>query len=258
MKKSIFLLGAVILLAQLHLSAQDESPISTDRPNTTDATGLLLPGTLQFEFGYFHQSDKQGGATIKDITQPNVGIKYGITDWVEIRLLGNYLSHKEKSSTQDDKLSGMTALILSPKFRVLEQEGWLSKISLTTSFTFPDIGKTEFQNKEINLGYRVLVENSLGGKFSLAHAIGADWDDNSKAVWALSSVLGISHTDKIGTFWEVYGTLASEFSDTILINGGMTYFLNNNLQADAMIGIGLNDAAADYYISFGIAWRTSL
>lgn len=236
--------------------AQEASSIFTDRPNTTDAAGLIGIGDFQIELGFFSDTDKNNNITNRSITQPNISVKYGLFDWLEIRLLTNYMTQIRDDGTTEIRTSGLTPITFSPKFKILDQKGFLSKLSATASITFPNVGQKDFQNNNINFGYRMLMENTLTDKLSWSHGLGTDWDDNTNANWVYSSSFGFVLTDKLSVFTELYGNF-NNTANSYYWDGGLSYMFLNNFVADAMLGAGLNNTASDYFISFGVAWKTN-
>lgn len=236
--------------------SQEVSTIYTDRPNATDASQLLDPGDFQLEFGFFSDTDKNNNTTNRSITQPNISLKYGLLKWLEIRVLTNYQTAiGDVGGTNESKKSGITPITVSPKFKILESEGFINHLALSTSFTLPKTGHTAFQNNNLNFGYRFLLGTTLLEKVSWSHSFGTDWDDNSDDTWIYSSSFGFTITEKFGAFTELYGTSGN--SNAYYWDGGLTYLFLNNLTGDAMLGLGLNDNASNYYVSFGLAWKTN-
>jgi len=41
------------------------------------------------------------------------------------------------------------------------------------------------------------------------------------------------------------------------VNGGVSFLLRDNLQLDLSAGVGLNDAAHDFFVGAGAVWRFS-
>ncbi|MBV6639780.1 MAG: hypothetical protein KI791_03635, partial [Cyclobacteriaceae bacterium] len=115
MNRFIFLLSLII--ASSKILAQD-SPIFTDRPNVTDAVPLISPGTFQVELGYANSQIP----TLSSNSIPNLSVKYGLFDWLELRVLSNYLVNKTEFMGLETR-SGITPIVFSPKFGLLEQKG---------------------------------------------------------------------------------------------------------------------------------------
>jgi len=244
---------ALILFFSLSYSYCQENTIYTDRPNVTDAVAPIPKGTFQVELGY------SGERTADDITFstfPNYSFKYGLFDWLELRLIGNYQSFTDESENLNISEDGFSPLTFSPKIKVTEQTNWIPRFSLATSFTFPDFGAEAFQINRLNYGFRLLLENERGLPWS--GSFGVDRGDFDETTWAYSWTSGGSFTDSFGFFFEFYGFFANDIDSRHSIDGGLTYLINNNLTTDVIIGLGLTEAAPDLWWGFGLAWKTGL
>ena len=256
MARTIISLFFALLYLQ-SIAQENSTLIFTDRPNASDATGLISHGDLQAEIGYFMENDVSNNQIFRNSTMPNVSIKYGLLNWLEIRFLSTIMTQAFDDGTQETKTFGITPITFSPKFKIMDREGFFSKLSATTSFTFPNVGSPSFQNKKLNPGVRLLMENSINKSITWTHNFGSDWDDNSDANWIYTSSFSFALTDKIGAFTELYGKYNTT-NNSYYWDGGLTYLLKNNLCADVMVGAGLHPIAYDYFLSVGFAWKTNL
>ena len=75
---------------------------------------------------------------------------------------------------------------------------------------------------------------------------------------AQSWSIGYSINDRVGAFTEWF-VLAPDGADTVhtqnYFNLGTAFLVNDNLQLDIRYGVGLNEAADDYFSGAGFAWR---
>ena len=141
----------------------------------------------------------------------------------------------------------------------MEGNGRIPAASLTGILSLPNTGDKAFQHKDLNPSIRLQMENSLSDNLSLNYSIGGDWDfDNNNSQGVYTIVFGSSFSDKIGGWAELFGTFSNDFADTFATDFGLAYLLSDYLQLDTSIGIGLNDAATDFFFNFGISWKTSL
>ncbi|MEQ9169173.1 MAG: transporter [Fulvivirga sp.] len=248
MQHKLTLILFLFLVAVGNVSAQDD-PIFTDRPNVTDAIGLISKGTFQVELGYFSNKIDAGTNNLTSKTIPNYSIKYGLSDKVELRILGTYLSIDNDMET----ISGLSPITLSPKFALYEGLGAVPKTSLAINMTFPDLGKREFQLSEFSYGFRGLF-GYVFGKISWDSSFGFDWIDGNNAVNAYSSALSYPLANRLGVFVEIYGSGRSDYLHGI--DAGMTYLVTNNLQIDFIIGKNLNSLVEYTDFGFGFAWKT--
>jgi hypothetical protein len=67
--------------------------------------------------------------------------------------------------------------------------------------------------------------------------------------------LGLTISDRLGSFVEYYGVIEERAADQHSVDGGVTFLLSEDLQLDISAGAGLNDAAPDFFVAAGVAWR---
>lgn len=246
------------LICQHYLYAQDDA-IFTDRPGQTDAVYTMGKGYFQIESGFFYSTDEMAGVKITTSTTPNVMIKYGVIDRIEVKLFLDLLQLKEDTiAVTETKNSGLAPIRLATKVFLIEGDGWMPAASLTGILSLPNTGDNAFQHKDVKTSIRLQMENSISENVSLNYSIGGDWSDNNNSQGVYTIVLGSSFSDKLGGWVELYGTFSNDFRDTFATDFGMAYLLTDYLQLDTSIGIGLNDAATDFFFNLGISWKTSL
>jgi len=245
------------LICQHYLYAQDDA-IFTDRPGQTDAVYTMGKGYFQVESGFFYGRDEIAGIDSTASTTPNLMIKYGVIDRIEVKLFFDVLNTKIKMAGSENKNSGLSPIRLATKVFLIEGEGWIPAASLTGILSLPNTGKKAFQHDDLNPSIRLQMENSISENVSLNYSIGGDWFDNSISQGVYTIVLGNSFSDKLGGWAELYGTFGNKPGETIATDFGLAYLLTDYLQLDSSFGIGLNDVATDFFFNLGISWKTSL
>ncbi|MGB6361714.1 MAG: transporter, partial [Thermoanaerobaculia bacterium] len=72
-----------------------------------------------------------------------------------------------------------------------------------------------------------------------------------------SVAIGYGLSKRLGGYLEYFGFNSPSRSgpDSHFLDGGFTWLLSNNAQLDARAGVGLNSAAADFFVGVGAAWR---
>ena len=243
-------LSLLFLLSFACLNAQEV--IFTDRPNVTDAVGVLNKGTMQVELGYLNLKSGDGAAESNFSTIPNFSFKYGLTDKIELRLLTNYAISDNPGV---DEVSGLTPITFSPKFFLLEQNGIIPKTTLAAGLTFPDVGEEAFQVQDMNYNFRILFEYQFN-KLTWTNSLGYDFLDNDISVLAYTSVLGYPITDKLGSFLELYGYNDSETNlDAQNLDFGLTYLISNKVQIDAIYGFNIDSNEDSSLFGFGLGYK---
>ncbi len=76
--------------------------------------------------------------------------------------------------------------------------------------------------------------------------------------WAQSWTIGYSLGDKLAAYTEWFAFFPNS-ADTAkpehYFDGGFTYLISNDIQWDIRAGVGLNEAAGDYFVGTGLSIR---
>lgn len=242
MKKLHILLFLIIL----SFASQGQT-IFTDRPNVTDAVDPIPAGRFQTEIGFLFSEDDLSGT--KTMQMPNLSLKYGIVDWLEMRIITSYNRISDIPLTNESE-SGLSPLAFSPKVGLTEQNGAVPNTALVANFTFPKLASKSFDVAEFQGGLTGLFEYTWGS-VTWSNSLGRLYTCDCE--WAYTTVLGTSFNDKLGGFVEFYGTLTGDA--TLNYDVGLTYLVSDNLQVDAIYGNTPEDPGF-YFFGFGLAWKT--
>ncbi len=238
-----FLSFALLFLA---ISGQAQT-IFTDRPNVTDAVDPIPQGRFQTEIGFlFSEEDVLG---LKSMQVPNLSFKYGIVDWLEMRIITSYNRISDIPLT-DKTETGLSPITFSPKIGLTEQNGIVPNTALVANFTFPNLASEAFDIPEFQGGLTGLFEYTWGS-VTWTNSIGRLYTCDCD--WAYTTVVGTSFNDKLGSFVEFYGNLTGDA--TLNYDLGLTYLVSDNIQVDAIYGNTLEDPGF-YFFGFGLAWKT--
>lgn len=184
--------------------------IATARPTESINAWTIPANTFQFE---------QGFSYIGDSVVADGFFRASLSDIVELRLLTIY-------ETKD--------LILSTKWMALKAEDYRPGIAFSLSFA---------STMQV-VGYRIAVEQKLSDQLT-------GYMNTGKAGngYFGDLTLGISLTDKLGTYVEAYVHESFQKYAT-----GLTFLINSETQIDVNGGylVGLS---SDYTIGFGFARR---
>jgi hypothetical protein len=83
-----------------------------------------------------------------------------------------------------------------------------------------------------------------------------EWEDfREPPVYAYTFAPGMNIGEKWYAYIELFGFLIKDSPDQHSFDGGIAYFINDNIKVDASAGIGLNKYAPDHYYGVGISWR---
>ncbi len=223
-----------------------QGQITTDRPTQSFSPYVLSPGKVQAEFGFVSERPVTSLDQF-NVTFLNALVRVGVVKWMELRLTENYLGTRGG----DENVNGLSPTTLGAKFHLRDQSGALPQIGLLTSFTLAN-GQGAFKARESMQDVRVLFEHALTDKLTLDYNIGTYWSASTDAVGLYTLMLGYGATDVVSVFIEPYGFFGSGLTADHRINGGATFLMSENFQADVSAGFGLSKVSPDYFIGFGL------
>ncbi len=234
-------------------------PLMTDRPDFTEASSTVGRRVLQIESGYTYLFDNDNGTQTITHSYPESLFRYGIlADWFELRLAGNFLN--QSSNAIGD--SGVDDLYLGIKLGLTPQEGVLPEMAIVPQMRVPS-GDENFTSGQVLpglnwlYGWDVTETISTAGSTQFNRAPDGQTGE-AYMLWAQSWTIGYSLTDKLGAYTEwfaLFPTSAQTEKPQYYFDGGFTYKFTNDLQWDIRGGVGLNEAAADYFVGSGLSIR---
>lgn len=268
---------SVVLIATLTTSAlanpataqdseTDHGPIVTDRPDFTESTEAVPTGMLQLEAGYTFTYDDpgDGGARTQNHTMPEILLRVGLAEDVELRLAwAGYGFTREKfesdGRTDHDWTQGSADVSIGAKVKLFEQDGWRPHFGVIGELSMPS-GSPSESSGDVDPAIKLLWAYDVTDTFAVAGNINlaVPTEDGHRFVQAGSSLTGaLALSDEIGAYVEYFGEYpASDGQDAAhYINGGFTYLVNNDLQLDIRAGAGLNEEADDFFFGVGFSWR---
>jgi len=241
--------------------AEDEEdgiePLATDRPDFTESSSTVGRGVLQLEMGYTYSSDGDGAS--HEHSYPEFLMRYGVcAEWLEVRLGQNFASQ----SSGGGDVSGAEDLYLGAKVALTPQEGIWPEMAILPQLTVPT-GASALTAGEVLpgvnwlYGWDVTERLTAAGSTQFNRAID-EVSDGAYTEWAQSVTFGYSLTDCLSAYgeWFVLVPHSAETAGTEhYVNGGFTRRLSPDVQWDVRAGIGLGDAADEYFVGAGLSVR---
>ena len=256
MKKVLFIAGLLFWVGLI------KGQIITDRPDQTEASSTVAPGTLQIESGFTFQTEDiflsmgNGLVANKQETQalPNTLIRLGVINRLELRVV----TQPELQRTLSDgevveRNFGIADLQLGFKVNILEDRegrpevGFLSHLILPTGTK--GIGIPANTYGVVN---RLLVTHALNERMNLAYNLGYDYISSSERYAFVSLSWATALTEKVGVYIEPYVSL-DEWEWEVNADAGFTYLVNDDFQLDYSFGTGLTQGMN--YHSLGASIR---
>ncbi|MDA1014855.1 MAG: transporter [Planctomycetota bacterium] len=238
-------------------------PLVTDRPDFTEASSTVGQGVAQIEFGWTYTYDSDGTTSVRNHSFGEPLLRYGILEnWLEFRLAVFPVNQRTNTAGGSASTSGTEDIYLGFKLGLTPQDGVLPEMSMIPQMTVPT-GSSSFSSNRTLPGLNLIYAWDLNEDISTAGStqFNQSVDEGTGRTyteWAQSWTIAYTLTDELGAYTEWYGlfpTSADTAQTEHYFNGGFTYLLSDDVQFDIRAGVGLNDAAADYFIGTGLSIR---
>lgn len=243
-------------------SSEDE--IETDRDSFTPATSVVGRNRLVVESAWSYIDNRSVADTH---SLPELIGRYGVTDWLELRLGFNYEAGGASNSISGDSGEDLptdphrferdSQISYGLKAALTSQRGWRPQSSFIVQAGTPTSGRDTAT--QVFATYAAGWTFANRWKWSSAIRYGYDtFAEEQVNVWAPSTVLQIP----LGERWKVHGEYF-----TILRSGGATkneqhyfspgvhYLVTPNLEIGTRLGWGLSDDSAAFFTNTGLGWR---
>ncbi len=250
------------ILSVISIRAQAPPPeLITDRPDRTESSYVVPPGLWQFELGWGHGEVSDEGGHSKFDQVPEGLVRYGLLDWLELRIGWNGIQSQSESN---ERLSGAGDSQLGVKVGLWDQSGLKPQAALLAGVSIPS-GSRQFSTRRTDPGIRLALSNDLTEHLSLGGNLGVAWesteeetgdrDTRPRGLYTLA--LGISAFEKTGFFIEYFGDTALNGSSRAAnhFDGGVTHLVRPNVQLDFALGKGLSHESLDWFFTLGVSFR---
>lgn len=245
--------GATWLLALAVLAAPAlpafGQEVSGDRPGFSNGPLVLEAGFAQLELGYTYTDS---GSTETHALGQTL-IRYGLGGALELRVgVDGYLVVDGPGRDP----SGFADASLGLKWTLArESEGAGADVGVLIGSSVPtgdrEIGSDGWQpGAALSVGRSLSGRLGLGGYLAYVRAEGATdrFDQLSGSI-----VLSIAASEAVGLFVEIYGfdREAENGPTALYLDGGVTRALSDRWVLDLSAGVGLKDAASDWFVGVG-------
>ncbi len=249
----------ILIFISDHAIAQYNVTIRSARPG--QAFGPFTTGKKIFQiqtgvnFNQFKVSDMTTDGTGFNYL---MSLRYGITETIEVR--SAFKINYDKSTTQGEeiKASGLSAMVVGIRFNILDNAG-----TYKPSLGFQANINLNVLSDDFNPGYplpaMLLLHNQkLADWLIMTTNWGIFWSGDEVAAKGLYTInLSFPISKRVGGFIENYGFLSNRNIDTFF-DTGVDYLITNDLLVDLSIGYSKNNGIDEYFIDFGVSWRTGL
>ena len=246
MKKIGFL---ILVLCAGSLKAQT---IVSDRPTKSNSSTVIDKSSLQLEMGTSVEFTPNVGTSSTRIIAPTSLVRYGVSNYFEIRMLTQFESFK--NPLELSRTSGISDLQIGTKIRLLDKADETTKVAWITHVSIPT--GTRGISSETYRGINSLaISHVLAENINFAYNLGFNYYTDKNGDLTYSMALGVKVNDKVSFFVEPYGEYTRLRTYQASFDAGLTYLLNDNFQMDFSYGSGLNHKMN--FLSVGFSWNTA-
>jgi len=239
-----------------------DEPLVTDRPDFTEASTTVGLGVAQLEFGYTYIYDSSGGVSTHTQSLGEPLLRVGIlAEWLEFRIAAFPTTDRTITQGISETAFGTDDLYLGFKIALTPQEGILPEMAIIPQMNIP-LDNSTHRSGSVEPGLNWIYAWEINDLISTAGSTQGnrriDGSGNAYLEMAQSWTIGYTLCDKVGAYTEWFALIPSG-ADTAqtehYANGGVTYLLSNDVQFDIRVGLGLNEAAADFFTGTGLSIR---
>src|SRR4051794_1710907 len=240
-----------------------DKPLEADRPDFTESPKTVGKGVVQLESGYTFTYNNDAGVRTANHSFPETLLRVGVlADWLELRADWNYEIEHTRTGGVTQTASGADDLILGVKLALTPQQCMLPETGIIFEMSVPT-GGDDFTADRVLPGVNYCVSWDLNKDWSLSGSTifeGAVDQATTDTYTQFAQSLSLERTwsEQLRSYTEWY-VLAPIGADTqrpqYYFNGGFLVFLNKDVQWDIRAGVGLNDAADDFFVGSGLALR---
>ncbi len=242
-------------------AAEDE--IETDRDSFTPATTTVGRQRLVVESAYSF-IDNRGVPETHSL--PELVVRYGITDWLELRLGSNYeiggagnpISANIPDDFSDDpELEEESNVSYGLKLALVDQDDWIPRSAVLINAFTPTSG----EETTTHLAATYVTGWTLGSGWTWDSAIrystGSAAEDQFN-VWSPSTVLKVP----VGERWKAHIEYFGIYSEgreretaQYFVSPGAHYLITPDWELGIRVGWGLNDQSSNFFSNVGGGYR---
>jgi hypothetical protein len=278
MEKNYFL-GLLLLCSTAWLQAQDSTEtIAPDRPGFGDAVSIVPHKSLQFETGFWYETENRDKLTTQGIGLSSTLIRYGLSEKAELRFDYNlWQSRAGRRGNLDDPdlvQTGFFPIRLGAKALLIENKGWIPTVTFIGMLGLPTVATDAFQPAYMSPDLQLSFANPVNDWLTICYNLGSSWDGDNpspETYYALSTEFSFS--SQIGAYLQAHGASQktslsdNEVSNTheIFAEAGLMYYPIPNIQIDVSGGLRVSNYDGEWvyhnrtqnysFVTAGISWR---
>ena len=247
-----------------------EQPLIADRPNRTASAAIVPSEQVQLEVGWtFSQAETLDFRTRKHALLGALA-RIGVGERLEARIgfAGWMFEDNTPPTGPSFDRSGAGDIDVGFKLKLADPQLGRPDVAVIGTVRLPT-GEAPFQRLRTDPAVRLAFAHELGDGVGIGYNVGVEWNtecdpraadacvEKTFTDYVYTVTFQFSVSEGLSAFAESFGTV--EFNDARTsahaLDAGFTYLVRDNLQLDASGGIGVNDAAGDWFVGAGVSVR---
>ncbi|MCU4164700.1 transporter [Carboxylicivirga caseinilyticus] len=237
--KKILLLLISCLFAGFQVFSQH---IITDRPDQTESSSTIPIRSFQIESGLMVENLNRSSDRAYFI--PTTLFRYGLSRIFELRLGEQLVNYSGKTALSD--------LELGFKVQILRKDAIDTEIAFLSHVLIPT-GTEWISSNSVGSVSKLAISQPLSDALGVGTNLGYANCGEGNGDFLYSAVLSVGLTEKLGSYYEVYGEYTNMNQWISNFDAGLTYLLKSNFQLDLSFGLGLNQTMN--YLALGFSWN---
>ena len=245
----IAMAACCLCLAQSAHAADAEPELVTDRPDFTEGSTVVPPGSLQLESGFNWEDDPDGTDAFNI---PELLLRWGVGRRTELRLGPPQYFHIRGRGVRVD---GFGDTYLGVKQQLGPWHGWdfavIPAVSLPT-------GASALTSDAVDPEVKLTWARELSERWGISGMFAFFWPTEGERrnfTWQNTVSLDYKLGPRWSAFFEYANALPERGGDQHLLHHGYTYALTPVSQVDVHFGFGISSAAPDFFIGGGYSRR---
>lgn len=246
-----FFLSFFFIVFAIFTSAQQTGRMETDRPDQTECPFIVKHKWVQAEIGF--NFEDEGG--LNTWVHPTILWKYGASKRFEFRLITELNSAQTSFMPSGNKYeTGLLPVQVGGKVAFWEEKGFLPKTSLIFHLAIPKLASKNYRYDNWAPNFRFTMQHTLADGIGLGYNLGAEWDGFSSTPWWIYTIApGFNLGEKWYGYIEAYGGVRQGDRPQHGIDGGLAYYVTDNLKLD--ISGGFSIINCPNYVALGCSFR---
>lgn len=228
--------------------------METDRPDQTESPFITKYRFFQIEVG-LGVGREEGYSTL---VVPTILWKYGLLKKLELRLITEINAvHVPPIVPNGNEINtGLMPVQIGGKLSLFEEKNFLPKTSLIFHLGIPKAATRKFQASKWSPAFVLTMQNTVSEAIGVGYNVGTEWDgETDTPYWIYTISPGFNIGRRWYSFIELFGAARKNESPQNSIDGGVGYYINDNVKLDASGGLGISKAAVDYFFGAGFSFR---